>query len=113
MHQVEIEDLQKTGKLLPSKAHPTHILTAGMLLHQSPVSLHSNKHGISMANICLSCMSDLQHNKTPSLSLANGMWIGDIPFVTSRQGCSLDMSLVIDPQGQNKKARVLSASYEE
>ena len=33
--------------------------------------------------------------------------------VTSRQGRSLDVSLVIDLQGQNKKARVLSASYEE
>ena len=33
--------------------------------------------------------------------------------VTSRQGRSLDVSLVIDPQGQNKKARVLSASYKE
>ena len=33
--------------------------------------------------------------------------------VMSRQGRSLDVSLVINPQGQNKKARVLSASYEE
>ena len=30
--------------------------------------------------------------------------------VTSWQGRSLDVSLVIDPQGQNKKTRVLSAS---
>ena len=34
-------------------------------------------------------------------------------LVTSRQGRSIDVSLVIDLQGQNKKARVLSASYEE
>ena len=34
-------------------------------------------------------------------------------LVTSQQGHSLDMSLVIDPQGQNKKARVLSASYKD
>ena len=34
-------------------------------------------------------------------------------FVTSQQGRSLDVSLVINPQGQNKKARVLSTSYEE
>ena len=33
--------------------------------------------------------------------------------VTSWQGRSLDVSLVIDPQGQNKKTRVLSASYKE
>ena len=33
--------------------------------------------------------------------------------VTSRQGHSLDVSLVIDLQGQNKKTRVLSASYKE
>ena len=36
----------------------------------------------------------------------------DWVIVTSQQGRSLDVSLVIDPQGQNKKARVLSASYE-
>ena len=34
-------------------------------------------------------------------------------YVMSRQGRSLDVSLVINLQGQNKKARVLSASYEE
>ena len=33
--------------------------------------------------------------------------------VTSWQGRSLDVSQVIDPQGQNKKTRVLSASYVE
>ena len=34
-------------------------------------------------------------------------------LVMSWQGCSLNVSLVINPQGQNKKARVLSASYKE
>ena len=44
----------------------------------------------------------------------NDNWVILIPQgVTSRQGRSLDVSLVIDPQGQNKKARVLSTSYEE
>ena len=53
-----------------------------------------------------------------SLWLSKGAWGKDGTRkvwngVTSRQGCSLNMSLVIDPQGQNKKTRVLSASYEE
>ena len=36
-----------------------------------------------------------------------------LSHVMTQQGCSLDVSLVINLQGQNKKARVLSASYEE
>ncbi|KAH9014179.1 hypothetical protein EDB83DRAFT_2193273, partial [Lactarius deliciosus] len=29
--------------------------------------------------VCPSCLSHLQRNKTPPLSLANGMWIGPVP----------------------------------
>ncbi|KAH9003221.1 hypothetical protein EDB86DRAFT_2765723, partial [Lactarius hatsudake] len=29
--------------------------------------------------VCHTCVCDLQNDKTPTLSLANGLWIGDIP----------------------------------
>ncbi|KAF8263714.1 hypothetical protein EI94DRAFT_1595924 [Lactarius quietus] len=51
-----------------------------MLLHRSPSSLHTLIHSVQYANICTSCSTDLQHNKMPPLSLANGMWVGEIPL---------------------------------
>ncbi|KAH8977232.1 hypothetical protein EDB86DRAFT_2774286, partial [Lactarius hatsudake] len=30
--------------------------------------------------VCSSCVCDLKKDKTPSFSLANGMWIGEVPW---------------------------------
>ena len=49
---------------------------------------------------------------TSECRVRQGWWRSRLG-VMSWQGCSLDMSLVINPQGQNKKAKVLSMSYEE
>ncbi|KAH9009398.1 hypothetical protein EDB85DRAFT_1881628, partial [Lactarius pseudohatsudake] len=38
-----------------------------------------NDAGISFADVCLSCASHLRREKTPPLSLANGMWVGTVP----------------------------------
>ncbi|KAH9008172.1 hypothetical protein EDB84DRAFT_1255363, partial [Lactarius hengduanensis] len=35
--------------------------------------------GVCFANICSSCASHLQHQKTPPLLLTNGMWVGNVP----------------------------------
>ena len=51
-----------------------------MLLHITPLSLQVNASGDAIANICNSCTLDLRKNKTPAMSLANGMWIGDVPL---------------------------------
>ena len=73
-------DLQKYDKLSLAEPHRAHILTDGMLLHQIHGSLHTDVHGINLANVCDTCLSALQRDKTPPLSLANNMWIGEIPL---------------------------------
>ena len=55
-------------------------LTDGMLLHITPSSLQVDASGDAIANVCNSCTPDLRKNKTPAMSLANGMWIGDVPL---------------------------------
>ena len=78
--EVKVSDLRLKNKLTPSIPHPAQELTDGMLLHRSPDSLHTDSNGIAFANACLSCYGDLRRNKTPVMSLANGMWIGEIPL---------------------------------
>ncbi len=73
--EVKLSELKKKY-LLPSKPHSAHVLTDGMLLHRRPTSFHIDNNGDSFANVCNSCMLDLEHDKTPAFSLANGMWIG-------------------------------------
>jgi hypothetical protein len=80
---IKISDLREKKKLVPSKSHPAHKLTEGMLLHATPSSLRVGQNGCMMANICNSCSSYLKRNKTPPTSLANGMWIGDVPLELS------------------------------
>jgi hypothetical protein len=67
-------------KLSPAIPHHAHILTDSMLLHWTPHSLRMDELGVSLANICKLCFSDIHRDKTPLLSLANGMWIGDVPL---------------------------------
>ncbi|KAH9018187.1 hypothetical protein EDB83DRAFT_2232143 [Lactarius deliciosus] len=54
-----------------------------MLLERSNNSLGRQENGTPFANICGSCVRDLKNNKTPTLSLANGLWIGDVPPLLS------------------------------
>jgi hypothetical protein len=69
--KVKVTDLQEKNILAPSKSHPAHKLTNGMLLHSTLSSMHFSHDGSLMANICILCSSNLKHNKTPALSLAN------------------------------------------
>ena len=80
IYEFKVSDLQEKNKLVPSKPHPAQVLTEGMLLHVMPTSLHVDPDGCLMANICSLCSSDLKRNKTPAMSLANGLWIRNIPL---------------------------------
>ena len=81
IYEFKVSDLQEKNKLVPSKRHPAQVLTEGMLLHVTPTSLHIDPDGgCLMANVCSLCTSDLKRNKTPAMSLANGLWIGNIPL---------------------------------
>jgi hypothetical protein len=53
-----------------------HQLTDGMLLHMGENSTRD-------VGVCNTCYQQLCKNCTPSLALANGMWLGNIPHVLS------------------------------
>ena len=75
-----IADIPNRPKLIPSDTHPSHTLTDGMLLHVGAV--HNSSSG-KVGRVCDDCMRDLKLGKKPKLSLANQMWIGDVPFELS------------------------------
>ena len=79
LREVSVSHLQEIFLLRPSRTHPAHVLTDGMLLHRSPDALHTTSDGALAGNVCEACTRSLKSNKTPPLSLANGTWIGDIP----------------------------------
>ena len=83
VESVLLHFLQESGKLVPTSVHPHHVLTDGMLLHSNPLCYHTDSAGNSCASICLSCLASLRKGNVPSFSLANRMWVGDVPLVLS------------------------------
>ena len=83
LQNMKVSELRSKKILLPSRPHPAQNLTDGMLLHRTTTSLYADDKGIENANVCASCMSAIKQKKRPALSLANGMWIGDIPMELS------------------------------
>ena len=81
MDFVSLASLHKSGLLVPLTSHPAHILTDGMLLHHNPSCFSLDIAGHSQATVCWPCLSSLNRKKTPALSLANSLWVGDIPIV--------------------------------
>src|ERR1700677_2896019 len=81
MDHVPLSDLRESGKLIPSKPHPCHVLTEGMLLHSGSDCFLIDSAGNAHVNACSSCLSSLRQHKTPPLSLANGMWVGEVSIV--------------------------------
>ena len=77
---VTLADLQGKNKLGPASPHPCHILTNGMLLHRNDKSFLTNKDNCPCAIVCKTCVSYLNRDITPPLSLANSLWIGDVPL---------------------------------
>ncbi|KAH8976856.1 hypothetical protein EDB86DRAFT_2768594, partial [Lactarius hatsudake] len=76
---VELSHLREKKKLSPTIHHPAHVLTDGMLLERNNNLLGRYENGTPFTNVCRTCVCNLQNDKTPTLSLANGLWIGDIP----------------------------------
>ena len=80
IYEAKLSNLQLNNKLAPSIPHTAQKLTNGMLLHITPSSLQVDASGNAIANVCNSCTLDLRKNKTPAMSFANGMWIGNVPL---------------------------------
>lgn len=75
---IGLGSLPNPHRLSPSTPHPAHELTNGMLLCPKALSV-SRKEG----RICRGCLHHLQQDKLPPLSLANDMWVGEIPYQLS------------------------------
>lgn len=85
---VPISEIPNRSLLIPSNLDANMSLTDGMLLHSSGLLSQA-----SMASICSECLSALQRNKQPRLSLASGLWVGDVP--DSLQCLSLAEQLLV------------------
>jgi hypothetical protein len=79
-----ISSLPNQQRLRPSTPHPAQVLTDEMLLETK--ALHT-KNGERWCTICTRCHNELKNEKRgnlpPKLSLANDLWIGDIPIELS------------------------------
>ena len=75
----QIRDIPNRDRLTPVKIHPAHILHAGLLFHPMGVITLDGT-----VTLCLECVRYLQRNKVPRFALANGFWVGNIPFVIAR-----------------------------
>ena len=73
LKQFNLNHIPNSHRLRPSTPHPAHDIYNGMLFQPAGVMSHE------IANICSDCTRALNSDKTPSLSLANGMWIGATP----------------------------------
>lgn len=70
-----LDSLPNAKQLLrPRIYHDAQQLVQGMLL--CPQGLSSDDR---LARICPACLLDLQRNFTPTLSMAGGLWLGNLP----------------------------------
>ena len=76
LEAIVLESLFADQLLIPVTPHPAQTLMKGILL--VPESVH-NRNGIETVNVCQGCQCNLEWACRPSLSLANGMWIGSVP----------------------------------
>ena len=78
-----IPTLPNGHRLVPRVMHPCHTLFDGKLLEPRGVKEIAGKVVVS---VCLDCMTSLRKSKDvpPQYSLANNMWIGDIPWELQR-----------------------------
>jgi hypothetical protein len=76
VRRCSVEDIPNQHLLSPNEYHPRHNLTFGMLLENEVLD---RVKGRLYGDVCQECLRALHKNQTPALSLANGMWIGEVP----------------------------------
>ncbi|PSR77379.1 hypothetical protein PHLCEN_2v7930 [Hermanssonia centrifuga] len=82
---IPLRDIPHQPRLFPHRAHAEHDLYDGMLLEPSGVQVQAtgDEEDGPRANVCGSCHDQLSKDGTPVLSLANGLWIGRVPWELS------------------------------
>ncbi|KIL68346.1 hypothetical protein M378DRAFT_21881 [Amanita muscaria Koide BX008] len=92
LEQIKVTDIPNPKCLKPSAKPPPEKLLHGMLLERAGISPCVNNQTENcrageeknlIVNVCTECLRRLHVGQTPSLSLANSMWIGKIPFCLS------------------------------
>ena len=78
--ELKVDQIPNHELLYPHEPHEAHILTGGMLLYDKVV--HEGPSG-KQGRLCDDCVRNLKACKRPKLSLANGMWIGELPHELS------------------------------
>ncbi|KAJ3521770.1 hypothetical protein NMY22_g12176 [Coprinellus aureogranulatus] len=74
LEEMKLEDVPNVDNLRPAKPHPAHQLSHdGVLLFGGPYVPES------AVRLCKECLYRLRDNRRPKLSLANGLWVGDLP----------------------------------
>jgi len=71
--------IPNAARLAPNRKHSAHDLYAGKLLEPEGIVSEGED---PIVTICHQCLEDLKKpaNKPPKMSLANGLWIGRIPW---------------------------------
>lgn len=75
---MKIDDLPNGFVLYPTTPHNSHVLTGGKLLYHRGVFPDK-----ANAYVCSYCLSYMIRKEKPPLSLANDMWIGEVPYQLS------------------------------
>ena len=81
MGQITVAELIQSGMLIPFHSHSVLVLTEGMLLHTLPDCFSSDQAGHPFTFTCKAYFLQLQKKKTLVQSLANGLWVSNVPLV--------------------------------
>lgn len=73
--ETKISDIPNKELLKPHRPHPAQQLFDSILLYPTAVD---QEHQSTV--LCQECLSQLKNNRLPKLSLANNLWVGEIPF---------------------------------
>jgi len=80
---IQLDHIPNARQLYPHTPHSKHELVKGMLLYKP--SLTFDDQGIPCyGTICQECLKSLSEDEMPKFSLANNMWLGDVPSQLSK-----------------------------
>lgn len=81
MENMPLDILPGRQSIQPWKAHHKQFLYRNALLHEEATYVID---GVRHGHVCVQCLNALKKNHTPKFSLANNLWIGEIPFALQR-----------------------------
>jgi hypothetical protein len=74
LEEMALNEIPNSHNLRPHQPHPGHHLTpGGLLLAGGPYEEQASIH------LCTECVNRLKSDRRPKMSLANGLWVGNIP----------------------------------